>query len=131
MTYSVVDHLGGDCDLYIRYTEFPSKSHHDYYDDSWDNEFSIQIYSPQQGNWIAGMYDFIGCEYDLSFTIEEERTNYLHSFNLFFKIIFIYIFPNFFVALCENDCSGHGLCTATSECVCAEGYGGSDCSQGK
>lgn len=32
---------------------------------------------------------------------------------------------------CKNDCSGHGKCrTATSTCVCDEGYDGEDCSEG-
>ena len=35
------------------------------------------------------------------------------------------------LASCPNSCSGSGNCTVYGDCICNDGFYGSDCSQGK
>lgn len=69
MVYTMSDAILSDCDLYVRHEEFPSKNHYDYKDSGWDSTSSVHIDSPESGLWIAGVYNFVLCEFDLSLQI--------------------------------------------------------------
>jgi len=104
MTYKFKDrNWFGDCDLYVRFNEFPTRSNYDYRDNSLDSNIKISIDQPQNGRWIVGVYDVFACSFDLKVTVQ--------------------IGPK-----CLNDCSGHGVCNENSTCVCNPGFGGQDCS---
>ena len=72
MTYSLVDDIIGDCDMYLRLDDFPSKSHHDYSDSGWDSYSHITVDHPDQGLWILGIYNFLSCDFTLTFSMENE-----------------------------------------------------------
>lgn len=72
LTYSLVDNLLGDCDLYVRYNDFPTKSHNDQSDTGWDSYSSVTIDHPDTGLWIAGVYNFLSCDFTISLEIVDE-----------------------------------------------------------
>ena len=93
MTYQVTDGFLSDCDLYIRYNQFPTKNHHDYADSTWDDNVSIQIPHPQDGMWIAGIYNYLLCSYTITLNIEQTRSILLY---LLFSFVFIFFFQNYY-----------------------------------
>ena len=69
MTYTLVDDFVGDCDIYVRYEDFPTKSHHDQSNTGWDSTSTVTIDHPQNGRWIAGVYNYFSCDFTLSLEI--------------------------------------------------------------
>jgi len=92
---------GGDCDLYLKADEAPSRFNFDYFDLSREQELSLLVAEPGDKLWYIGVFGWEACSYSL--VIDEER-------------------------VCECGDSHHGHCIEGSvECVCDDGYTGASC----
>lgn len=56
----------GDCDLYIRQNNDPTRIQYQYSDISLDSEYSIVVQEPGDETWHIGVYGWITCSYDIS-----------------------------------------------------------------
>eukprot|EP01103_Thecamoeba_quadrilineata_P019157 TRINITY_DN7641_c0_g1_i1.p1 TRINITY_DN7641_c0_g1~~TRINITY_DN7641_c0_g1_i1.p1 ORF type:complete len:596 (-),score=113.07 TRINITY_DN7641_c0_g1_i1:15-1802(-) len=99
----VANTTGGDCDLYVRQNENPSRIVYDYSDVSTTENFDLLIPSPGVATWNAGLYAHTACDYQIKVTQSEE-------------------------VCCEGN-TEHGHCEKGSNvCICDDGYTGPDCS---
>ena len=81
ITFSVIqNNIVSDCDLYIQYDSFPSKS--DFYqkDTSRDSTFNIKIDNPGNHLWYAGVYGFFDCSYSMTVNVESQRNFLINLF---------------------------------------------------
>ena len=92
----------GDCDLYVRADEPPTRFQFDYIDQSLAEEFSIIVREPGDHQWYIGVFGWKACAYTL--TLDEEK-----------------------VCACGEN-NPHGHCEeGSTECMCEAGWGGVDC----
>eukprot|EP01104_Vermistella_antarctica_P003215 TRINITY_DN13387_c0_g1_i1.p1 TRINITY_DN13387_c0_g1~~TRINITY_DN13387_c0_g1_i1.p1 ORF type:complete len:602 (+),score=144.00 TRINITY_DN13387_c0_g1_i1:209-2014(+) len=95
----------GDCDVYIRKGDYPSKENYFTRDITSDASFSVDIDGPSEGTWYIGVYGFVSCSYTITVELA-------HS-------------P------CPNDCNGHGQCVQVDSdnyyCNCDNNYYGTEC----
>lgn len=90
-----------DCDLYVKYSDYPTLSSFDYRDISLRENFSIEQDEGEEhpGLWVAGVYGYTQCHF---------------------------LITGMVVGECELDCSGHGSCT-NDACHCDSGWVGDAC----
>lgn len=91
---------GGDCDVYVRRNQNPTRMTFDYRDVSLNANVTITIQNPSDAVWKIGIYGFSTCSYTLSGTISYA---------------------------CPLGCSGHGTCLSTGRCQCDNGWAGNGC----
>jgi hypothetical protein len=88
----------GDCDLYLKFGDRPTRLSYDFKDSSPTTDSIITINRTQYGSYYAGVYAFYGCSYSI-------RVDPLGS--------------------CATPCV-HGVCR-NGACVCDAGYSGPTC----
>jgi hypothetical protein len=91
----------GDCDLYIRYGDRPTRLNYDYKDSNPNTNSVIIVNDTHAGNYFVGVYAYFGCNYRMRLDI---------------------------LGGCSTPCGDHGVCRG-SACVCDEGYSGPSCSE--
>jgi len=91
---------GGDCDLYIRAGEAPTRFNYDYRNIGFDNSFSIVIQNPLATHWHIGVFGYHHCQYFITETLD--------------------------ASACPNACSGNGQCVS-GRCACNDGFAGQNC----
>ena len=95
LTYS-----SGDCDLFAKANEKPSRFDYEYTNMLVNSPLSITITDPQGSDWYIGVYGWEACDYSVVISTSH-----------------------------ECPCSEHGHCEEGEEgCICNEGWGGEDCS---
>jgi len=97
------DNEDGDCDLYVREGDDPTRLSYQFADLSYDQEFTLVMQAPGFATWHIGVFGWQSCTYTL--TISEDSS-------------------------CSCIDANHGHCAENSDvCVCNPGYAGVDCSQ--
>lgn len=89
----------GDCDLFIKKGDYPTRDRYDYKDDSLAKNFSILINPAAPGTWWAGMYGFTACDFRMQVTV---------------------------TGSCAENCNGNGDCV-NGACRCYSGWIGPTC----
>jgi len=96
----------GDCDMFIKSGQDPTRQEYDYADLSFNKNFSITIEEPGFVEWHVGVYGWMACSYDIVVSIPSECS----------------------CALQANG--GHGHCEQDSDvCICDNGWVGTACDQ--
>eukprot|EP00008_Paramoeba_atlantica_P003434 CAMPEP_0201480230 /NCGR_PEP_ID=MMETSP0151_2-20130828/4746_1 /ASSEMBLY_ACC=CAM_ASM_000257 /TAXON_ID=200890 /ORGANISM="Paramoeba atlantica, Strain 621/1 / CCAP 1560/9" /LENGTH=577 /DNA_ID=CAMNT_0047862015 /DNA_START=122 /DNA_END=1855 /DNA_ORIENTATION=- len=92
-----------DCDMYIRRTEEPDRTHYDYRDITFSDNFTITIESPSFETYHIGVLGYKTCAYSLVTSVSLD---------------------------CPNSCTdaNHGTCQ-DGHCLCKDGWTGDDCSE--
>ena len=91
----------GDCDLYIKAGEKPSRFDFDYLDITTDASMSVTLPNPEGNDWWVGIYGFYAAEYILQVDSSEE---------------------------CQCVSADHGYCNSGSTvCNCNANFAGEDC----
>ena len=101
MQITVMQQGRGDCDVYVKRDVNPTTISYDYRDVTVMSNFTLTIQNPAATQWKIGIYAFQECSYSLTGTLS---------------------------MACPHDCSGHGTCQDNGQCLCDDGYSGSDCS---
>jgi len=91
----------GDCDMYIRAGQNPTRYEFDYRDLSFNSQFDITIENPQGSTWYIGVFGYQECSYRIRAITSASQ--------------------------CPNACSRHGTCH-NGRCACNKGWAGEDCS---
>jgi len=92
----------GDCDVYGRSDEYPTKTEHQYKDIGEDAFQSWDVSVSGQGVYYIGLYGYLTCRATVVATVSGNS--------------------------CPQQCSGHGACLENGHCDCDEGYFSDDCS---
>jgi len=100
LVVSVRQQGGGDCDLYVRAGDNPTRFDYDARDVSFDQQFDIVVENPQGQTWYFGVFGYAQCAYQIR----------AHSS----------------ASACPNSCSRHGTCV-NGRCDCSGGWAGIDC----
>jgi len=102
LTISVAQQGGtGDCDLYVRAGQNPSRVNYDYYDIGTSQQFNLTINDPGSTTWYIGVYGWSECTYNIQL-FESDA--------------------------CPYNCNGRGTCDSNSNvCICNAGWTGIAC----
>jgi len=93
---------GGDCDLYLKSGQNPTKALYDARDVGIQLNFSVIIANPSDEEWYIGVFGYSACQYTI-------------------KVLVNSVCPG------NPPCSNHGTCMSGT-CLCNPGYTGVDCS---
>lgn len=90
-----------DCDLYVKFSDYPTRAYYDYRDITLEQNFALEEPEGEQrpGSWIAGVYGYGICQYSITAKLAGE---------------------------CNIDCNNHGSCH-NDQCHCNAGWVGSSC----
>ena len=91
----------GDCDVYIKANENPTKTSFDLKDIGFSTSFNLTVLNPLGSVWHIGVYGYRTCNYDITEIISKNS--------------------------CPNNCSGNGQCSNSGRCSCSSGFAGNDC----
>eukprot|EP01090_Pellita_catalonica_P018862 TRINITY_DN6230_c0_g1_i1.p1 TRINITY_DN6230_c0_g1~~TRINITY_DN6230_c0_g1_i1.p1 ORF type:complete len:576 (-),score=88.08 TRINITY_DN6230_c0_g1_i1:72-1799(-) len=91
----------GDCDMYARYNELPTRSLYDQRDISGAVDAVVLVKDIKSGANYLGVFGYTQCAYSVT---------------------------AFFISECPNQCSGNGQCNGNI-CQCKTDYYGADCSK--
>jgi len=91
----------GDCDVYIKANENPTKTSFDLRDIGFSTAFNLTILNPLGSVWHIGVYGYRTCNYDITEIISKNS--------------------------CPNNCNGNGQCSNSGRCSCNSGFAGNDC----
>jgi len=91
----------GDCDLYVRSGQVPTRFNYDYFDLSIEATFSLTVEDPGDDTWYIGIFGWEECSYIITAT----ETNNCP----------------------ETGCSNHGTCQSNGICVCNAQWTGPAC----
>jgi len=92
----------GDCDVYARAGQIPTRVAYDASDVQTAANFSLIIPDPGRAVWYIGIYGWSTCGYIITVT---ESTS------------------------CSPNCTTHGTCLADGTCMCNSGWSGDACDQ--
>eukprot|EP00010_Vexillifera_abyssalis_P000361 CAMPEP_0201552778 /NCGR_PEP_ID=MMETSP0173_2-20130828/17836_1 /ASSEMBLY_ACC=CAM_ASM_000268 /TAXON_ID=218659 /ORGANISM="Vexillifera sp., Strain DIVA3 564/2" /LENGTH=572 /DNA_ID=CAMNT_0047963323 /DNA_START=78 /DNA_END=1796 /DNA_ORIENTATION=+ len=92
---------GGDCDLYVKFGDFPTRSNFDARDISTLSSFNVTLDEVDVGTMYAGVYGYQACSYSISVQVEGS---------------------------CGSNCNGHGTCR-NGQCQCEAGWSGEFCDE--
>jgi hypothetical protein len=99
-----VNSTTGDCDLYVRHEQIPTRNAYDQNDVGVEKSFSLKVVNGESRKWYAGVHGFSNCRFAIEVTLTGGNGGE-----------------------CPNACSGHGMC-AMDRCQCHDGWAGLDCS---
>jgi len=101
---NVTQTSGGDCDLYIRPNQNPTRFLYQLADLSVTSSFSLTIQAPGDDVWHLGVYGWNTCAYTIVVNVLDE-------------------------CQCASTSVGHCEDAGAGQCICNLGHAGPDCSQ--
>jgi len=91
----------GDCDVYIKANDIPTKTSFDLRDIGFSTNFNLTILNPLGNVWHIGVFGYRSCNFDITEFISKST--------------------------CPNNCNGNGVCSNSGRCSCNSGFAGNDC----